>query len=161
MLLRHLRPIELDGLSFEDALKDLIESWRRKGLSIEWKFERSDNTDGLTEPIKITVYRILQECLTNIARHANAQSVSAYVGLSVRADSDPTSLQAKDQSPREPMLRVCVEDDGKGIQAGTQLGLGLIGMRERVQAFGGSLELINNKNKQGLHVQASIPLDNS
>ncbi|MGH8651694.1 MAG: histidine kinase [Gammaproteobacteria bacterium] len=158
MLLRHLRPIELDGFSFEDALKDLIESWRRKGLSIEWKFERSDNTDGLTEPIKITVYRILQECLTNIARHANAQSVSAYVGLSVRTDSDPTSLQAKDQPSREPMLRVCVEDDGKGIQAGTQLGLGLIGMRERVQVFGGSLELINNKNKQGLHVQATIPL---
>jgi hypothetical protein len=43
-------PNRIGRLSFEDALKDVIESWRGKGLSIEWKFERSDNYDVLTEP---------------------------------------------------------------------------------------------------------------
>jgi len=157
-LLRQLRPIELDELSFEDALKDLVESWRRKGLSMEWQVEGFNEIDALGEPIKIAVYRVLQECLTNVARHANAQNVTAYVGWSTQGEVDRPILQARKQTIREAMIRVCVEDDGKGIPEGAQPGLGLIGMRERVQALGGRLELINSENKKGLRVEASIPL---
>ncbi len=157
-LLRQLRPIELDELPFEDALKDLVESWRRKGLSMEWRVEGFNEIDALGEPIKITVYRILQECLTNVARHANAQNVTAYVGWATQSEVNRPILRARKQTIREAMIRVWVEDDGKGIPDGAQLGLGLIGMRERVQALGGRLELINNEYKQGLRVEASIPI---
>ncbi len=158
LLLRQLRPIELDGLSLEDALKDLIDSWRRKGLSIQYKLEGFDQVDALAEPVKINVYRILQECLTNIARHANAESVTAYVGL--LAKDQGGLAQAKEKITREPIIRVCVEDDGQGIPEGAPLGLGLVGMRERVEALSGWLELSNNdsKDKHGLRVEATIPL---
>ena len=105
-----------------------------------------------------TIYRILQECLTNIGRHANAQNVTAYVGLLVKDQGGPA--QAKEKITPEPIIRVWVEDDGQGIPEGASLGLGLVGMRERVEALGGWLELRNNhsKDNHGLRVEATVPL---
>lgn len=161
LLLRQLRPVELDGLSLDDALKDLIDSWRSKGLSIQCTLEGFDKVDALGEPVKITVYRILQECLTNIARHANAQNATAYVGL--LAKDQGGLAQAKETITREPIIRVWVEDDGQGLPEGAPLGLGLVGMRERVEALGGWLELSNNhsQDNHGLRVEATIPLTSS
>ncbi|MGH8606765.1 MAG: histidine kinase, partial [Gammaproteobacteria bacterium] len=158
LLLRQLRPIELDGLSLEDALKDLIDSWRSKGLSIECTLEGFDQVDALGESVKITIYRIVQECLTNVARHANAQNVTAYAGLLTKDQGSPG--KAREKITHEPIIHVCVEDDGQGIREGTPLGLGLVGMRERVEALGGWLELsnIHSKDNRGLRVEATIPL---
>lgn len=158
LMLRQLRPIELDGLSLEDALKDLIDSWRSKGLSIECTLEGFDQVDALGESVKLTIYRIVQECLTNVARHANAQNVTAYAGLLTKDQGSPG--KAKEKITHEPIIHVCVEDDGQGIREGTPLGLGLVGMRERVEALGGWLELsnIHSKDNRGLRVEATIPL---
>ena len=98
------------------------------------------------EPVSITLYRFLQEALTNVARHAAAEQ--GYVVLDHDAE----------------MIRLSVRDDGQGFDAktlvsppGSGLGMGLAGMCERVDALDGRLE-IDSQPGQGTHLSAVIPL---
>lgn len=88
-----------------------------------------------------TVYRIVQESLTNIARHANAGTAS------VRIDCRPDTLAVR------------IDDDGKGTPViALTPGVGLLGMRERVTALGGRLRA-EPRSEGGFTVQAELPLD--
>lgn len=89
----------------------------------------------------LTVYRLVQEALTNTLRHANARHV--FVRLDWLNDQ----------------LRVQVSDDGRGLHEDASVwGRGLIGMRERVRAFGGVLDIGPGEGGIGLQVSASLPL---
>ena len=142
-MLSRLRPIILDDLGLHDALEDMLRNWREKQPKIDWEWNLVGDYSSLPDALKVTAYRIVQECITNSARHANASHVKVEVQL----------------EPKEG-LSIIVTDNGKGITNDTVYGFGLIGMRERVHAFGGQITF-GSLGDQGLQVQVFIPLKGS
>ena len=80
-MLRRLRPQGLDELGLEQALHDLVETWRSRQRQTEWAIETSGLMDQLEDTLRVTIYRIVQECLTNVARHAGARRASVRVAV--------------------------------------------------------------------------------
>src|SRR5262249_34733768 len=95
------------------------------------------------ETVDLTIYRIIQEALTNVFRHANATHVNVSV--------EP----AKTARGGLGCARVRVGDDGCGLKAGHKLRLGVTGMEERILALGGSLDVVSDGG--GVTVEAVIP----
>ena len=147
-MLRRLRPATLDSLGLAATLRELVESWQyRKDLSTSFKVEGA--VDELGESININLYRIVQEALTNISKHANAQTVNVNL----------RQYQISSQSGRtKSWIRLLIQDDGIGMPASDQIfGLGVLGMRERVQALGGQFE-IDSGAYQGARITITIPV---
>jgi two-component system sensor histidine kinase UhpB len=92
----------------------------------------------------LTIYRIVQEALTNVFRHAGATSVNVVI--------EPAEQPGRDG---RPCARVRVSDNGCGMAPGQQLGFGLIGMRERILALGGTLSVASDGG--GVTVEALVP----
>lgn len=141
-IIRQLRPSTLDHLGLPAALEDLVKGWSSRNPQMTCTLGMEGEVGGLGEAVNIAVYRLIQECLTNVARHSGATRVD--VAIRRRAGE----------------LQVCVSDDGRGLVDGDEEGrahLGVIGMRERVQALGGEFRL-SPAPGTGLRVTASIPL---
>jgi len=137
-----LRPSALDRVGLIGALGQYVQEFKRR-YSLEAQFE-SDNLEHirLSPEIETSLYRIVQEALTNVARHAQARSVSVL-------------LQARDGQ-----IVATVEDDGKGFdpaQVQAKGRLGLFGMQERAAMLGGSLN-IESAPGRGTTVFVKIPL---
>jgi len=140
-IMQRLRPAALDALGLHDAVGHLVGQWRRRHPAVDCRFEATGDLTGLGEVVNITIYRLVQECLTNIAKHARAGAVMV-------------SLQRT--SPQE--IRIGVRDDGRGMDLNAKRsGLGLVGLRERVEALNGRL-LIRSVPEHGLEVVALLPL---
>lgn len=140
-LVRDLRPRLLEDLPLPDAARWLLaRSHDRTGL--EYDLEIIGDHWALPEPVLIACFRILQEALTNVARHAQAQHV--WVRLHLQAN----------------MLSLCVMDDGIGLPTpqATRSGFGLIGVRERVHALGGQISLGPRPSGTGTEICAHLPL---
>ncbi len=164
-MIQRLRPLVLDELGLADALRDLVASWRTHHPQIACVLEIMSSLDDLGKEIDSAVYHVVQECLTNIAKHADASRAEIVVrrelcesdrGLS--ANDNPAAQQAS--LAHEQTLVVRVSDNGRGIRGAGRSGLGLIGMRERVEALGGRLEVVSG-SAAGSCVTATIPLDKS
>jgi two-component system sensor histidine kinase UhpB len=142
-LMRRLRPVALDELGLPSAVQYLVDQWRRRHPEVRCSFETDGSIDGLGEILNITVYRLVQECLTNVTKHAQAREVRIEL----------RHLQGAAR------LHVSVEDDGKGLSPGGEprLGLGLLGLRERVEVLRGRFALERGA-RGGLRVSAVIPL---
>lgn len=139
-IMQRLRPAALDALGLRDALADLVGQWSRRNAGVRCTFEAASELGGLGEAINITVYRVVQECLTNIVKHAGAASVTVSI----------------DRSADE--LHVIVADDGRGMDPNAKRsGLGLLGLRERVEALHGRLDLRTEPGR-GVVVCAQIPI---
>ncbi len=139
-MMQRLRPGILDDLGLVEALKEELSAWQERNPEIETTFDVTGNLDGLDDRVNITIYRIVQECLTNITRHAEATRVS--IGLS--GDDEGLVLS--------------VSDNGPGLdQSLPSDGLGLIGMRERAEGLGGEFMLKSEKGA-GVTVSVRIPL---
>jgi two-component system sensor histidine kinase UhpB len=139
-IMQRLRPAALDALGLHDAVAHLFGQWRRRNPAVECSFGASGDLSGLGEVMNITVYRLVQECLTNIAKHAGATRVTVTL----------------ERSGAE--LLVTVSDNGRGMDLQVKrIGLGLVGLRERVEALHGHLRLASEPGK-GLEVQARLPI---
>lgn len=140
-LLRRLRPAELDELGLVAALQALGEAWEERS-TIACILHHDGDLDNLGEAVDTAIYRVAQEALSNVIRHAGASQVR--IGLQ-RA------------STREVTLRV--EDDGCGFAAGQQTrGLGLLGAAERAAALGGTLRVESTPGAgTRLHLQVPLP----
>jgi PAS domain S-box-containing protein len=138
-----LRPLMLDDLGLADAAAWLVEDFEtRSGIHCGLDKPGADALDNIARDIATTVYRALQESLTNIARHSGAKN--AWVLLRIE----------------DGTLRLEVEDDGRGMPPGALAGhrsLGLKGMRERVQYHGGMLE-VGQAPRGGTRVKVRVPL---
>jgi len=98
----------------------------------------------LPETHSIALYRLVQECLTNISRHAQAKNIEIEV----------FKLSKSGKSG----LQVIIKDDGKGFNTKKTDGLGLPGMRERVEGLGGKLKIQSSVNStSGTEISAWIP----
>ena len=123
-LLGRLRPRQLDDLTLEQAIRSLMREMELESRGIvshlDWRIDES----ALSESQRVTLFRVCQEGLNNIVKHANASAVT---------------LQGWQQDER---LMLVIEDDGSGLPPGSnQHGFGLTGMRERISALGGSLSI--------------------
>jgi signal transduction histidine kinase len=140
-MMQRLRPGILDDLGLVEALRDEISAWSERHPDIECTFNVSGAPAGAGERINITIYRITQECLTNIAKYAQASHVII------------------DLTEQDGRLLLVIADDGRGMDlSGPRSGLGLIGMRERVEALGGEISL-QAAEGQGLTVRIAVPLE--
>jgi signal transduction histidine kinase len=133
-----LRPSMLDDLGLEAALRWQAEQISRStGIRID--ISAPTLPCELPEGHKICVFRVVQEALNNVCRHAGAHH--AAIELSFRTDE----------------LHVAVRDDGRGFRLPRKRGLGLLGMRERVESLGGRL-VVESEFGKGAKVEISLPL---
>jgi signal transduction histidine kinase len=141
-IITELRPAALDELGLEAALEALFDRHRAiHDLEIDEEIALPDGgARGLEPEVQATVYRIVQEALTNIAKHARATRVR----VAVRRDGD--------------RLMIEVADDGRGFEpaAARGSGFGLSGMRERVGVAGGEVAI--ESSPSGTTVTAWLPL---
>jgi len=144
-LVTDLRPRVLDDLGLDAALAWLVQrTEQRSGLVC--KLDVRDDLSGLSDRVAITAFRVVQEALTNIVRHAKAHSASVSVFL------DPGTLT------------LYIEDDGIGLRAGQRTegeessGVGLLGMRERVHSLEGALSIHDHAPKSGTKVRCRLPI---
>ncbi|HLH11217.1 MAG TPA: histidine kinase [Methylovirgula sp.] len=145
-LLQRLRPTALGELGLAEALRALVESWRAAHPELEISLEASDDFGGIDEDITLAAYRVIQEGLTNVFRHAGATTAR----VSVECIKSEGSLGS--------VLRAQVEDNGIGMPDGFERGLGLTGMGERVRACGGQLMIMPRATGKGTLVEAILPL---
>jgi signal transduction histidine kinase len=137
-LIAELRPAALDQLGLRAALEDLVERVAG-GVGMELSTDLSIEVERLDPELETVVYRLVQEALTNVAKHAGAASVTLQL------------------TEREGRLDVLVSDDGRGFDPEAERGgFGLVGMRERVELAGGELR-IESRPGAGTRTMASIP----
>jgi signal transduction histidine kinase len=141
-LARGLHPSVLDDMGLAAAVRRHVSDYARSfGWSVDLRLE-SVASQRFPPLVQTTMYRIFQESLTNVARHAQARAVGVELQLV------------------GTVLDLVVRDDGVGFDAGTARGeapgLGLHGMRERVALLGGTVE-IESRPGQGTTVRAHIP----
>lgn len=142
-MMRRLRPGVLDNLGLIEALKDEIDAWNSRNIETHCDFNYSGELESLDEYSNIMLYRIVQEGLTNITKHASAGHVQI-------------EMKQAGQS-----LQLIINDNGKGIdlhQAGNIRGLGLIGMRERVETIEGVFNIESAPGK-GFCIRITVPLN--
>jgi PAS domain S-box-containing protein len=138
-LWRGLHPGVLDDLGLGAAVTRHAEEFAKAhGVAVNVRIEGLD-ADGLSPLLRATVYRVLQEALTNVARHAGARSVS------VRLVRDAGAVDLR------------VQDDGVGFESGDGGRLGLRGMRERAVLLGGSV-VVESQPGAGTTITAHIPV---
>jgi len=169
-MMHQLHPLVLTELGLKATMEDLLNHWAIRNPTLKLTINCPDEVDTLEPKITIQVFRIVQECLTNIVRHAQAKQ--AIISLEIVQPSATTGRT----------LRLQVMDDGQGCVLGQsqritpanagisvgaipcgcpadriKTGFGLLGMRERINSLGGELT-IQTQPQQGMSVIASIPL---
>jgi two-component system, NarL family, sensor histidine kinase UhpB len=144
-VLEKLRPVALAELGLSGALEALLRLWResRPDVAIETTISRSLGETG--ETAALTIYRVVQEALTNVFRHARATTVNVTV--------EPA--EPPETNGNRGCALVRVRDNGCGLTPDHKLGRGLTGMRERIMALGGTLSVASSDG--GVTVEAIIP----
>jgi len=147
-VLERLRPVGLAELGLREALGALLRLWREShpGVTVETKISPSLGETG--ETAELTIYRIIQEALTNVFRHARATRVDITV--------EPTLPRRTGIRPGETeAIMVSIRDNGSGLPTDHKQGFGMIGMRERVLALGGTMTVASTE--RGVTVEALVP----
>ncbi len=139
-VLQRLRPPALDELGLDGALRGLIANWRDNNAEVGISLQNEAIAHELDQTTQLTVYRVVQEGLTNAFRHAHA----SHIGVAIHA-----------ASPQRLVVRVA--DNGTGLAGGIEPGFGLSGMRDRVRALGGTILMANNPDG-GFALTVELPL---
>jgi two-component system sensor histidine kinase UhpB len=139
-MMRTLHPLSLADLGLGPTLTELVSEYHRRNSDLVITLNYDDSLELLSDMVAIHVYRIVQECLTNVMRHARANSVKVMVTHS-HVDDD--------------LVVINVEDNGIGGQAEGE-GFGVRAMRERVENLGGCFSFVSEPG-QGVSVKASMP----
>lgn len=135
-----LRPVALDALAFDEALRWYLRSFERRS-GIKASIEIGKDMPHVDGPLATALFRVLQEMLTNVLRHSGAKNIIMRYTF------------------EDGRLVLEMNDDGKGIdvaRANAQDSFGIIGMRERCAAFGGSLK-VRGQSGKGTTITASVP----
>lgn len=142
-MIPRLRPIKLEGMGLVDAVRDLLTQSQQNNPNLRLDLAVSGELSAMDDELELTAYRIVQEAVTNIIRHAQASR--AHVTIEVR----------------EERLHLSIADNGIGAQTLKRDGhYGVRGMQERAESHGGMIEFIPS-NEGGLEVQAIFPLKRS
>jgi signal transduction histidine kinase len=143
-----LRPPALAPFGLEKAIRSHIEIFQTKNPSIQVDLDLSTDQDQLPEEVRMALYRIYQELLTNIMKHAKASSVSVRFSF----DQRQAELEVADNG-----LGFIVPKDW--VETARQGHLGLVGIFERTEAVGGSISILS-KPGAGTTVKVRVPAPN-
>ena len=144
-MIGRLRPVGLDELGLVAAIEHCLDYWRQRLPDTRLLLSVHGNMEGLREPVNLTLYRLIQEGLTNISKHAKA----------TQADISLERIDAAERGTSE--VRLTVADNGCGMELGTHSSrFGVSGMRERVEMAGGSFALESAPGR-GLSIVAHVP----
>jgi two-component system sensor histidine kinase UhpB len=144
-LLTRLRPMALGHVPLADLLADMIRERARQHPDIAFPFAAGKLEPSYGDAIDLTIYRCVQESLTNAIRHAKAHHARVNLDEAAAADAAPARIE------------LAVEDDGCGIDPQAPAGFGLRGMQERVIALGGEC-VVEPASGGGTRVRVVIPL---
>lgn len=145
-MMHQLHPLILTELGLKATLEDMVNHWSERHPELTLTLHCDDAIDELEHKISIQMFRVIQECLTNIIRHADARHVD--ITLSVSPDN-------------QKMLHLQVSDDGIGCDMNTfSTGFGLRGMQERIKTLGGALTF-HSQRHQGMVITARVPTQSS
>jgi two-component system, NarL family, sensor histidine kinase UhpB len=143
-IIRQLRPGSLDNLGLAETLKDAVNNLQKQQPDIHINLQLAGKLDALGESLNINIYRIVQEAMNNAIKHAEAKNI-----------------EIKLEATKTGALQLMIKDDGKGMNihdVDQSNHFGLLGMRERVQSFGGSFNVDSElKSKQGTTINIIIP----
>jgi two-component system sensor histidine kinase UhpB len=138
-LLERLRPLVLEQMGLLDSLRQLVTTWKSRYPEIDWSIRLPDDIGQTDEHLGLTIYRAVQECLTNIVRHSAAKRVD------LKLTCGP-----------EGMIELAVRDDGRGLGKDFRYGFGLLGMNERIRRLRGSLS-VSSASGGGTLVELAVP----
>lgn len=148
-MIRRLRPIGLDELGLLSALEHCVDGWRERLPHASFALAVEGDFTGLADALNITLYRLVQEALTNVSKFARESRVEIYL---VRTLSD---------GERHGEVVVTIADDGPGVDLQQpRAGLGLVGMRERVESLGGEFHLASEPGN-GFMLCVRLPVHTS
>jgi signal transduction histidine kinase len=138
-MIRRLRPAGLDELGLAAALENCVDHWRQRLPDTRFSLSLSGELDDLGEVMSLTIYRLIQEGLTNSYKHARAASID----IGVRRGGE---------------VHLTLADDGCGMDLATRgAGFGLSGMKERVELMGGTFAIETSPDR-GFSIEARLPL---
>jgi two-component system sensor histidine kinase UhpB len=140
-VLERLRPVGLAELGLSEAIGALLRLWSESHPDVTIETTISESLGETGETAQLTIYRIIQEALTNVFRHAGATHVEISVTPARQAGTNAVA--------------VSIRDNGAGLPIDHKQGLGMIGMRERVLALGGTMSVASTH--QGVTVEALVP----
>ena len=143
-MMHRLRPSVLDEFGLVKALQNMIDEWNDNQDNIFCDFTFLDVPTDLSESLKINIYRIIQESLTNILKHSNASQVTVAI--------------KKDRLDNTERINLKIEDNGIGIDQDKIIpGFGLLGMKERVEMNGGIFEF-ESSTGNGVKINIFVPI---
>jgi two-component system, NarL family, sensor histidine kinase UhpB len=143
-MIGRLRPVGLDELGLVAAIEHCVDDWRRRLPDTTLILSLRGNLEDLSEPVNLTLYRLIQEGLTNISKHAKA----------TRAE---VTLERIESAERPSEVRLTVADDGRGMEPARRTSrFGLRGMQERAEMAGGSF-VLESAPGGGLSFAAHLP----
>lgn len=143
-MLGRLRPIGLAEFGLADAIGNMVEFWRKRNPEIDYRVTISPDCEFLGRLVDITIYRTIQECVSNAVRHAKPGVITISV------------MQGCGDAQGGEEVIVEVADDGHGMREPSAMGFGLLGMQERIKDAGGCLTF-SNRAGGGLAVVAALP----
>jgi two-component system sensor histidine kinase UhpB len=139
-MMQQLHPLTLTELGLKAALHELCDSWRLRCPRLQIDFQCDERIEQCPKAINIQLFRIIQECLTNVFRHAHAEKVSIILAVELNKN-----------------LLLTITDNGRGCDAATiKNGFGLFSMQERVRSLNGEFTIETNL-KQGMKISVIIP----
>ena len=145
-MITRLRPSPLDDLGLVATLQESISKWQQRQPEIAFNLITEGQLNGFDEATNMTVFRVVQEALTNAVRHADAENIMVKV--------------IRDKTENSDQLKINIRDDGKGMVVNdfhSDVDFGLLGMRERAQSLGGSFDLESQLGAGG-NLTITIPL---
>ena len=148
-MVARLRPVGFDELGLAAAIEHCIDEWRPRLPDTRFELSVRGGFEDLSEPLSLTLFRLVQEGLTNIYKHANARRARVLLERIKSAHNNGEELH------------LSVSDDGRGMQSTMRTSrFGLSGMRERVEMQGGTFVLASAPGG-GLHFEARLPITRS
>lgn len=141
-LVRRLRPEVIDMLGLRNAVEEIVSQYNAIQPDCRFHFEASGDFSRLGGDLPITAYRLVQEGLSNVVKHASASA--CHVNMLCSTESG--------------LLHITVSDNGRGFDStATGLGIGLIGIRERVYGAHGYLKITSQANS-GTIIEIELPI---
>ena len=142
-MMQQLHPLVLTELGLKACLDDLIQHWAERNPDLNLTIDCDDCVDSIDKTIAIHIFRVIQECLTNVIRHAQASAVN------IRFD-------IIEQPFAQLHLSIC--DNGRGCDLTLHPpGFGLLGMKERIKSLNGEISFMSMP-QQGMSISVKIPL---
>ncbi len=139
-MIPRLRPIKLEGMGLVDAVRDLLTETQQNNPELRFELNASGAIPALDDALELSAYRIVQEAVTNVVRHAQATRAQVTIAA------------------EHGQLRLVVADDGKGAETLMRDGhYGIRGMQERTESHGGSIQF-GRAAEGGLEVSVLLPL---